>query len=284
MKPYRLGLYEKAMPAALTIREKLAAAKAFGYDYLELSIDETDAMLARLDSTPKERHAILEAVRDVGLPIGSVCLSGHRKYPLGSNDAVTEARSLEIVEKAIVLASELGVRIIQLAGYDVYYEPSNEKTTARFLRNLKKSVSSAARYGVTMGFETMETEFMNTVEKAMDCVKKINSPYLGVYPDIGNCTNAARLCGADEFGDLRKGAGHIVALHLKESKPGVFREVPFGAGHVDFDGFVRETLEMGVGMFVTELWHTNDCWEKEIIRTKAFVDAIFADNVQKRSE
>ena len=45
----------------------------------------------------------------------------------------------------------------------------------------------AAKAGVMMGFETMETEFMNTVEKAMVYVNRVNSPYLNVYPDLGKC-------------------------------------------------------------------------------------------------
>ena len=44
-----------------------------------------------------------------------------------------------------------------------------------------------------LGFETMETPFMDTVEKSMEYVNKINSPYLGVYPDIGNLKNASLL-------------------------------------------------------------------------------------------
>ena len=48
MKAYSIGLYEKAMPNTLTWKEKLEAAKEAGYDFVEISIDETDAKLARL--------------------------------------------------------------------------------------------------------------------------------------------------------------------------------------------------------------------------------------------
>lgn len=44
----------------------------------------------------------------------------------------------------------------------------------------------AAEKGIVLGFETMETPFMDTVEKAMRYVNLVSSPYLGVYPDIGN--------------------------------------------------------------------------------------------------
>ncbi len=48
-REYRLGLYEKSMPSTLTWVEKLTIAKKSGFDYLEISIDESDAKLARLD-------------------------------------------------------------------------------------------------------------------------------------------------------------------------------------------------------------------------------------------
>lgn len=42
MKKYELGLYEKSMPGDLTWEEKLLNAKEAGFDYLEISIDETE--------------------------------------------------------------------------------------------------------------------------------------------------------------------------------------------------------------------------------------------------
>ena len=46
MKAYTIGLYEKAMPKELTWKEKLEAAREAGYDFVEISIDETDEKLA----------------------------------------------------------------------------------------------------------------------------------------------------------------------------------------------------------------------------------------------
>lgn len=46
-KAYELGLYEKAMPGTLTWKERLEAAKAAGYDYVEISIDATEEKIAR---------------------------------------------------------------------------------------------------------------------------------------------------------------------------------------------------------------------------------------------
>lgn len=265
MKAYTLGLYEKAMPKTLTWKEKLEAARAAGYDFVEISIDETDEKLARLDWSREERRELVDLMYQIGIPVRTMCLSGHRKYPIGSNVPEICARGMEIMEKAIQLADDLGIRVIQLAGYDVYYEESTPETVKRFGENLKKCEQMAARSGIVLGFETMETEFMNTVEKAMKYVQMIDSPYLGVYPDMGNITNAAKKYGTDVLKDIRTGTGHLDAVHLKETVPGVFREVPFGTGHVDFPAVIRETWKAGVRRYVTEFWYTgNPGWKEEL--------------------
>ena len=222
---YRLGLYEKAMPAQLSWGEKLAFAKQCGFDFLELSVDESEQKLARLQFGDREISELHRTMDGEGIYFESICLSGHRKYPLGSHDERTRARGMEIMRGAIELSCRVGIRIIQLAGYDVYYEDSDAFTRRLFEENLQKSVEYAEKSGVVLAFETMETPFMNTIGKALRYVKKIQSPYLKVYPDTGNITNS----GTDIEADIAAGKGEIVAAHLKETKPGVFREVKFGS-------------------------------------------------------
>lgn len=265
MKAYTLGLYEKSMPNTLTWKEKLLEAREAGFDFVEISIDETDEKLDRLNWTKEERLELVKIMYEVGVPIRTMCLSGHRKYPIGSNDEATCRRGMEIMEKAIELAEDLGIRIIQLAGYDVYYEESTPESVERFGKNLATATMMAARAGVTLGFETMETEFMNTVEKAMHYVKLVNNTYLNVYPDAGNITNAAVMYHTDVLDDLRTGEGHLVAMHLKETVPGKFREIPFGTGHVDFESMVHEAWKLGIRKFVTEFWYTgSDAWREDL--------------------
>lgn len=228
-------------------------------------MDETDEKLGRLEMTSKERLELTELMKGVGLPIGTMCLSGHRKYPLGSPDPAVRKRSLEIMDKAIELASDLGIRIIQLAGYDVYYEESDEETKQYFEENLKKAADMAACAGMILGFETMETEFMNTVEKSMKYVRQISSVYLNVYPDIGNITNAAITYGTDVLEDLKLGKGRLAAMHLKETIPGIFREVPYGEGHVNFEKAIATAWELGVRKYVTEFWYTGSpSWKEDL--------------------
>ena len=265
MKPYTIGLYEKAMPGNLSWKEKMMAAKEAGYDFIEISIDETDEKLGRLEMSGKERLELVALMHNTGIPIRTMCLSGHRKYPIGSSDPGIRSKGMEIMEKAIVLAEDLGIRIIQLAGYDVYYEAGDAATRRLFLQNLQKAAEMASARGIMMGFETMETEFMNTVEKAVQYVEKIDRAYLNVYPDLGNITNAAATYGKDVLDDLETGKGRLVAIHLKEALPGKFREIPFGSGYVDFESGIKKAWELGVRRYVTEFWYTgNPNWKEDV--------------------
>ncbi len=116
----------------------------------------------------------------------------------------------------------------------------------------------AASCGVILAFETMETEFLNTVEKAMYYVNLIASPYLQIYPDLGNITNAACIMVMAFWMTFRSGRGHLAAMHLKETVPGKFRDIPYGTGHVDFTSAIKAARNMGVRLFVGEFWHNPD--------------------------
>ena len=268
MARYALGLYEKAMPGTMTIGDKLECAKECGYDYVELSVDETDEKLARLDWTKEERLALVTEMYRVGLPLRSMCLSGHRKYPFGAKDPEVRKRGMEIMEKAIDLADDLGIRTIQLAGYDAYYEKDQwEGSRQAFLENLTKATEMAAAKGISMGFETMETPFMNTVWKSMFYVNHIDNPWLGVYPDCGNLTNAAVADGSSVTDDLYSGRGHVIAMHLKATKPGLFRDMVFDdpTSHVDFDADIARAWSLGVRRYVTEMWYLgSEKWKDDI--------------------
>jgi predicted hexulose-6-phosphate isomerase len=279
MRPYRLGLYEKSMPGSISIEDKLKEAGNAGFDYLELSIDETDEKLARLEWGKDEISGVNRAIEITGIPIKSICLSGHRKFPLGDPDAEIQQKSLLIMDQAINLAARLGVRIIQIAGYDVYYKPSTEETKKNFAENLEKSVRMAAREGIILAFETMETPFIDTVEKAMAWVKRVSSPYLQVYPDTGNITNAALLYGTSVSEDIGKGRGHIAALHLKESKPGIYREVPYGQGHVNFAEAVNAAWGQGVRLYMAEFWYADqESWRSVLRDNSVYLRGILDDH------
>lgn len=253
-----VGIYEKALPRALGWRERLVAAREAGYDFVEMSVDETPERMARLDWSLAERLDLVRAAREEGVPVPSICLSAHRRCPFGSADAALRAQADEVMRKGIALAGDLGVRVIQLAGYDVYYgERSSRDSRARFVEGLQRSVEHAAAHQVMLAVEIMDTPFMNSITKYLALAAQVRSPWFRVYPDLGNLS----AWGNDVDDELATGIDHIVGLHVKETQPvgpgsaGQFRDVPFGEGGVDFVGCFRTLKDLRyAGPFLVEMW------------------------------
>lgn len=265
-----IGIYEKALPNSFTWEEKFKAAKKAGFDYMELSVDESDERLARLDWTDDEIETLRSVMRFTGMSFPTMCLSGHRKYPFGSKDPKIRAKAMEIMEKAIHLSVKLGIRCIQLASYDVYYEDSDEETKRLFLEGMKEAVAMASRAGVILAMEIMDTEFVGTIVRAIHYLKEIPSPYFKIYPDMGNLSNFSK----DVGGELELGISETVAIHVKETKPGVFKEVPFGEGEVKFTEIFRKLKELNYqGMFLIEMWADNKTCQSSEQAVKKIEDA-----------
>ncbi|MDY4035030.1 L-ribulose-5-phosphate 3-epimerase [Streptococcus dysgalactiae] len=255
-----IGIYEKATPKQFTWRERLQFAKDLGFDFVEMSVDESDARLARLEWTKEERLDLVKAIYETGIRIPTICFSGHRRYPLGSNDSAIEAKSLELMKQCIELAQDLGVRTIQLAGYDVYYEEKSPETRARFIKNLRQSCDWAEQAQVMLSIEIMDDPFINSIEKYLAVEKEIDSPYLFVYPDTGNVSAWHN----DLWSEFYNGHKSIAALHLKdtyavtETSKGQFRDVPFGQGCVDWEEMFAVIKKTNYnGPFLIEMWSEN---------------------------
>lgn len=257
MRRHPLGIYEKALPKDTSWVEKLAIAKSCGFDFVEMSIDESDERLARLEWTRAERMEIINAMAQTGIRIPTLCLSAHRRFPFGSRDGATRLRARDIMQKAISLAQDLGIRTIQLAGYDVYYEPQDEDTITRFEASVAWTVELAAAAQVMCAVEIMDTPFINSISKWQALDAKINSPWFTVYPDVGNLT----AWGNEVESELIKGIDRIAAIHLKDTfpvtkdSPGQFRDVPFGEGCVDFIHLFKTLRRLNYrGTFLVEMW------------------------------
>ena len=121
-----IGIYEKAFPNELGWAERLSMTAQAGYDFLEISIDESEFRLARLQWTTAERNSVKKAIADAGIGIMTMGVSAHRKFPLGSASETLRRQGLDILHRSIDLSAEIGIRIIQIMGYDTFYEPSTE--------------------------------------------------------------------------------------------------------------------------------------------------------------
>jgi L-ribulose-5-phosphate 3-epimerase len=250
-----VGLYEKALPADLAWEERLSTAAEAGYDFMDISIDESDCRLARLDWSASKRAALCRAIANTGVSVMAMCLSAHRKYPLGSHVSEVRRQGLDILRKAIEFAGDIGLRIVQVMGYDVFYEPSDDGTKARFLEGIQQGVRWAGQAGVMLGLENVDNPFLESLEKGLCLVHEVNSPWLHLYPDMGNLA-AASYYPPDEILLAR---GHLLAIHVKDALPGVIRGVPFESGIVPLAETFQALAQVGFwGPLGIEMWAAMD--------------------------
>jgi len=245
-----LGLYEKAFHKELSWEKRLTLTRVTGFEFLELSIDDSDERIMRLKWSNEKKKEIRDLVDSTGIKIQSLSLSAHRRYPLGSKSEKTRTKALEIFKQAIDLAVELGIRTMLIAGADNYYQDSDQISQDWFLSNLGKGFEWASGSGVILALENWDIQ-IDTMTKVMEYVRYFNSPWLQAYPDIGNLIYA----GADIVTQLEQAKGHIAALHVKDTVPGQLRYVAPGEGKVPFVDAFEKLADIGFqGPVVLELW------------------------------
>ena len=271
-----IGLYEKALPPDLNWEERLTAAGQAGYDFVEISIDESDERLSRLDWSASEKAALRQTIANTGVKIMTMCLSGHRKYPLGSHDPQIRQQGLEILYKAIEFAGDIGLRVVQVMGYDVFYEESDAETHDNFLEGLYRGAQFAGQSGMMLGLENLDTPFVENLTKGLAITQAINSPWLKLYPDMGNLAAA----GYHPPDELLLAKDQILGLHVKDAMPKVIRGIPFEEGIVPFKETFQVLAEIGFwGMLGVEIWgdrHTGEDPLSAATSARQFVDDLVA--------
>ncbi|MBO4903060.1 MAG: L-ribulose-5-phosphate 3-epimerase [Lachnospiraceae bacterium] len=278
-----LGLYEKALPPEMDWESRLQTAKDLGYDYVEISIDEKDERINRLFWNEAQKEELHAAIQKTGVPIPSMCLSCHRRFPYGSADPVIREKAHEITKQAILFCREFGIRVIQLAGYDVYYEESTKESLQYFLDGLRSAARLAEKYQVMLAMEIMDTELMSSITRYKRYKDAIPSPWFTVYPDLGNLT----AWGNDPRSELTLGIHEIVGVHLKDTLAvtptfaGQFKCVPFGEGCVDFAAELRILEDLGyAGPYMMEMWYAPGMdWKTYITDAKQYIEEQFRKGV-----
>ena len=252
-----LGIYEKALvggslDTADDWRAFLAQVPEAGFSFLDVSIDESPQREARLEWDAAACRRVRDAADAVGAGIGGVCLSIHRRIAPGSADPAVRRRAREVMARGLRVCHDLGAPVLQVAGYYRYYEEPGPDAERWYGELLADAVPLAARLGVVMGIENVDGTDVTSIRKAMEFVRAVGSPYLQVYPDLGNIAEQ----GLDPAVELEAGKGHMVAMHAKDVRPGEPRRVEMGVGTVDWSrSFELLRAQHWAGRLMIEMWN-----------------------------
>jgi L-ribulose-5-phosphate 3-epimerase UlaE len=161
-------------------------------------------------------------------------------------------------------------------GYDVFYEPSDSETSAYFMEGLYHGAHYAGQAGVMLGLENLDTPFVENLNQAMAVIQEINSPWLRLYPDIGNLAAA----GYSPPQEIPTAKDQILGVHVKDAMPKVIRGIPFGEGIVPFKESFQALAASGFwGMLGVEMWshmHTGEDPVTSVAQARQFIDELVA--------
>jgi L-ribulose-5-phosphate 3-epimerase len=222
---------EKLLPEA-----QLEAAAQAGFGGLELVV-EADGPLQ--PETPAERFRELAAkALDLGLELPSLATALFWDVNYGSADAAVRQRAIDLTRQLLDQAAAAGAGAVLVVPAVVgrYGEPRARTSYADALNRTYEALCrlrfDAEDRGVALAIENVWNRFLLSPVELAELIDRVNSPYVGVYLDIGNVL--AFGYPQDWINVL---GGRIVRVHVKDYDLRRFGPDGFcglGEGSVDF--------------------------------------------------
>ena len=176
----------------LEFSAQCALAAALGYDGLEVAPFTLDAEAPHL--IPASRRAELRrAAADAGTTITSLhwLLVAPAGLSITTADAAIRARTLDVMERLVALAAELGATLL-VHGSPGARRVDADGDAARAEDAIARAGDWAAQHGVTYCLEPLDagqTNWCTTVDQAVQIVRRIGNPALRTMLDTCSAGN-----------------------------------------------------------------------------------------------
>jgi len=227
--------------------EMAARCAAAGLEGLELTLD-ADGFLTPATEEPECRR-ISEQVRGHGIQICSLATALFWDVNYGSPDSTTRQMAIDLTLAMLDRAAWLGTDAILVVPAVVgrWNDPrprvSYGDALNRTAEALHRLVPEAEQRGVVIGIENVWNRFLLSPVEMADVIDRANSPWVGVYFDVGNVM--ATGYPQDWIDVLGR---RFVGVHLKDfdlGKGGAEGFCPLGEGDVDWKAVLRSLARSG---------------------------------------
>lgn len=164
-----------------SLTEKFAAAKAAGFDGIELNSPGIDI------------EATKQAIRETGLPVDGSVGGTHWQTTHSNPNPAVRKQALEDLLTAIRETHAVGGHTVLLVvGHGK--DGSEQEVWDRSIANIKQALPLCAELGMTIAIENVWNQFLyehdgpadQTAKKFVEYVDAFDSPWVGMQFDIGN--------------------------------------------------------------------------------------------------
>lgn len=247
-----LGVFS-TMVTGESLRDKMAALKDLGYDFIELRLGPEDVE----QFGPQYTDAIKADAEATGMPVHQVVLQSFSSFLERCAEEESRVAVLDGIAKTAELVHALGGDLILLPAWDGVCPDDGYETYGKYLGEV---APKAEALGVKLAVEHIpSSKFTGTIEGVTKIARATGRPNVGVYADIGNAKHA----GEDSTAAIRAAGDRIFAMHFKAFKDeiplekmpldetrAVLEEIGFeGRGAVEMRGGEdNEVLKMAISV------------------------------------
>lgn len=168
----------------MRIEECITISKKAGFEGIELSLNEQGEI--SLYSKEKEVITIKNFARDVGIEIPSLASGLYWKYSFTSCDPKIRQKAKEIAIKQLEIAKLLGADTVLMVPGVVDEEVGYDRAFERALEAFSELKEYAEKLEVHIGLENVWNKFLLSPLEFKDFIDKVDSPFVGIYLDVGN--------------------------------------------------------------------------------------------------
>tara|TARA_R100000027_G_scaffold66167_3_gene61643 strand:- start:9507 stop:10355 length:849 start_codon:yes stop_codon:yes gene_type:complete len=203
------------------LEEKFKLAVEAGFRAIE--IDLTEEGPVGMETSDEELRQVRSLADRYGLTLSGLASALYWGANGASADEGTRARAAAIVDRQIHCASILGIDAIliipgtvgadfipdcEVVPYDEVWERSSQL--------VRKAIPAAEKAGVTLCIENVWNKFLLSPLEMVRFVEQFNSPFVGVYFDVGN----SLATGYPEHW-IQVLGDHIKRIHFKDYRRAV---------------------------------------------------------------
>lgn len=219
-------------------------ASDIGFDILEFQAQPL------LEMTAARMDEIKSVAEEYGIEL-TYSLGLDKRYDISSCDSVVRDGGIKYLKAIMDKVHYMGGKIISGVSYAGWGVPEGNFERERLLENsiasMRELVKTAEEYEITYAVEAVnrfEGVVLNTAEQAVEYVKAVDSPNMGVLLDTYHMN-----IEENNIGDaIRKVGALLVGFHTGENN----RTAP-GRGHLDWDEIFEALADVNYrGRIVSE--------------------------------
>ena len=245
-------------------QNEFLVAKELGLSFIEFILDFNDAEINPLLSKAGKLE-ILEQVKDSGVQVKTICADYFMEAPLHSTDINVAKASLDVLNRLIVRAAELGVSDVVIPCVD-HASLRENYMIDNFVNAIKPLLGKLDELNVNLSLETDlgPQEFITLLDR-------FDSPRITVNYDTGN----SAALGYDPLEELIAYGDKITDIHIKDRVLGG-GPVILGTGNTDFKKFFAKLKEFDYqGPFIMQAYRDDEgvkvfqeqlVWIREIMK------------------